>query len=474
MIVLDGTIVVVALPPIQRDLHFSQVTLTWVVNAYLITFGGFLLSAGRLGDLIGRRKVFLGGLSLFTAASIVCGLAGSQDLLIGARLAQGVGGAVASSVIVAMVVTAFPEAREQGKAIGIFSCTASAGGSLGLIVGGVLTQVLSWHWIFFINVPIGVVAIVLTRRLTPESQGAGPRSRVDVIGAGLVTLGMMVGIYAIVNTDAYGWGSVRTLLAGAIAVALLGLFIVSQAKIRDPLVPLAVLRRRAVLAPNLVRGLLYVGLFGQFYLGTLYLQRVERYGAIDTGLAFLPLTLLTAGISVVAAARLTARFGARRVLVPGLLCVCAGLAVFSRAPVHASYWLDLFPGYTLLGIGAGTTFVPTIALAMSSLPPRDAGLASGLVNVSQQLAAAVGVAVLGTVSASRTDSLLAGGLSRPAALTAGYHLAITVAIGCVAAGLVVTLLAIRPRDPLSVVQRFASEDGESAGEPAVVASTLAP
>ncbi len=435
MIVLDATIVNVALPSIQGDLHFTQANLTWVINAYLIAFGSFLLLAGRLGDLIGRKKVFISGLALFTSASALCGVADSEGLLIAARFVQGIGGAVASSVIIAIIVTEFPAAGEQAKAIGVFAFVASAGGSIGLLAGGVLTHAINWHWIFFINVPIGIVAIVLGLILVEENEGLGLRRGVDVLGSVLITAAMMLGVYTIVETDSYGWGSPRTLGLGGVAVALLAAFLAYEARIRNPIMPLRVLRSRSLTGANLVRGFLVIGMFSSFFLGALYLEHVLGYSSIRTGLAFLPMTLSIGVLSVGVTPRLVTRYGPKRTLVPGLTMALVGLLFFARVPIHASYWTELFPAFLLIGLGAGTSFMPLITLAMSEVPSRDAGLASGLVNVSQQMAAAVGIAVLGTLAASKTTSLLAAGHSPATALTSGYRFAFLIAAACVAVGI---------------------------------------
>jgi EmrB/QacA subfamily drug resistance transporter len=447
MIVLDATIVNVALPSIQSDLHFSQADLTWIINAYLIAFGSFLLLAGRLGDLIGRKKVFISGLVLFTAASALCGVADSQGLLIGARFVQGIGGAVASSVIIAIIVTEFPAPAERAKALGVFAFVASGGGSIGLLAGGVLTHAINWHWIFFINVPIGAVAIVLGVGLVKENVGAGLRQGVDVFGSVLVTAAMMLGVYTIVQTDTNGWGSARTLLLGAVALLMIAGFLFYESRVANPMLPLRVLRSRSLTGANVVRGFLVIGMFSSFFIGALYLERVLGFSAVETGLAFLPMTVSIGVLSVGVTPRLVARFGPRRTLLPGLAMALAGLLLFARAPVDASYWTDIFPALTLIGLGAGTSFMPLITLAMSEVDAADAGLASGLVNVSQQMSAALGIAVLGTLAASRTSHLLAGGDAQASALTSGYRLAFLIAAGCVVVGIAVALAVLRePRE----------------------------
>jgi EmrB/QacA subfamily drug resistance transporter len=443
MIILDGTIVNVALPSIQDDLGFAQSDLAWVVNAYLIAFGGLLLLAGRLGDLIGRRRVLLTGLAVFTLASLLCGLADSQAMLIAARFAQGVGGAMTSAVILGMIVTMFPEPREQAKAIGIYSFVASAGASIGLLAGGVLTQGLSWHWIFFVNVPIGLVTGVLALRLLAPEAGAGLRAGADALGAVLVTVALMLGVYTIVQAGEHGWGSLHTLGLGAVALALLGGFVARQATAATPLLPLRLLRSRAVAGANAVQVLMIGGMFGVFFLGVLYLQRVLGYDAIEIGLAFLPVSLGIGGFSLFLSPRLILRFGPRAVLIAGLASLAAGLALFSQVPVDGRYVTDVLPAMLLLGAGAGVSFPSLMGLAMSSATPADSGLLSGLVNTTQQVGAALGLAVLATLATSRSDTLLAAGDAQAAALTGGYTLAFGIATGFVLAGLVIAVVALR-------------------------------
>jgi EmrB/QacA subfamily drug resistance transporter len=444
MIILDGTIVTVALPSIQSDLGFSQSSLAWVVNAYLIAFGGLLLLAGRLGDLIGRRQMFLTGLAVFTSASLLCGLAGSQEMLIGARFVQGVGGAMASAVILGMIVTMFPEPREQAKAIGVYSFVASAGASIGLLAGGVLTQGINWHWIFFVNIPIGVATAVLAVRLLAADRGIGLREGADVAGAVLVTAALMLGVYTIVEAADNGWRSAQTLGLGTLALLLLAGFVLRQATAARPLMPLRVLRSRNVAGANLIQVLMVGGLFGMFVLGALYMQRVLGYDAVQTGLAFLPVSVGIGALSVGLAPRLTMRFGARAVLIPSLALLMAGLALFSRVPVEGDYVTDLLPTMLLFGIGAGMSFPALMTLAMSSASPSDAGLASGLVNTTQQVGGALGLAVLATLATTRTDGLLADGQSTAAALTDGYQLAFGVGAALLAGAIVLAAIVLKP------------------------------
>src|SRR5215207_8643117 len=443
MIVLDATIVNVALPAIQDDLGFSQSSLAWVVNAYLISFGGLLLLSGRLGDLLGRRSVFLFGLAVFTAASLLCGLSQSQEILIGARFVQGAGGALASAVILGMIVTMFPEPREQAKAIGVYSFVASAGASIGLLLGGFLTQGINWHWIFFVNIPIGLGTAVLARRLVEPDKGIGFRNGADVAGAALVTSALMLGVYTIVKAADHGWGSLHTLGFGALSLALLAGFVIREATAGTPLMPLRIFRFRNVTGANLVQILMVAGLFGMFFLGVLYLQRVLGYDAIETGLAFLPVAAIIGVLSLGFSARLNLRFGARATLLPGLVLIVVGLALFAQAPVGAAYVADVLPSMVLLGLGAGLSFPSLMTLAMSGATQSDSGLASGLVNTSLQVGGALGLAVLATLSTTRTDNLLADGEATKEALTGGYHLAFIIAASLVVLAVVIATTVLQ-------------------------------
>jgi len=454
MIVLDQTVVNVALPSIQRDLQFSQSGLAWVVNAYLIAFGGLLLLVGRVGDLIGRRRVFLAGLALFTTASILCGLAQSQELLIGARFLQGIGGAMTSAVILGMIVTMFPEPAEQAKAIGVYSFVAAAGGALGLLLGGIITQSINWHWIFFVNLPIGIATALSTIRLLPDDPGLGLDRGTDALGAGLLVTSLMLGVYTIVETSHYAWGSAHTLGFGAVSLALLAGFITRQARASSPLVPLRVFRSRTVTGANVVQVLVVAGLFGMFFLGALYMQRVLGYDAIQVGLAFLPVALGIAGMSLGLAARVIMRFGAKATLIPGLVLVAIGLVLLRSAPVRAHYAADLLPTMILFGVGAGVGFPSVMTLAMSGATAEDSGLASGLVNTTQQVGGALGLAILATVATKRTNSAQAHGASLASSLTSGYHLAFTISAVLVIAAIVLT--AVLPRSPAGEAEEFVS------------------
>jgi EmrB/QacA subfamily drug resistance transporter len=444
MMVLDATIVNVALPSIQRDLHFSQGNLTWVIDAYLITFGGFLLLAGRMGDLVGRKKVFLAGLVLFTAASIFCGASTSQGMLIAGRFVQGIGGAVASAVILAIIVTEFPEKAEQAKAMGMYAFVSAGGGSIGLLAGGALTQSLSWHWIFFVNVPIGVIAFVLGSALIVENRGIGLAGGVDVAGSVLITLATMLGAFAIVKSTEYGLLSARTLGVGGAALVLLGAFFWLESRIANPIMPLRILRLRMLMGSSLVRGLLVTGMFSAFFLGALYLERVLGYDAIDTGLAFMPLTIAIAALSMGLAVKAVNRFGPLNTLAVGLAAIAAGLLLLATQGVHASYFPGLFGAFLLIGLGAGASFLPLLTMGMADAPPKDAGLASGIINVSVQLFGAIGLATLGTIATDHTKALTTAGHALPSALTGGYHLAYIVAASCVGLGILAAFAILRP------------------------------
>ncbi len=454
MMVVDATIVNVALPSIQRDLQFSQADLTWVVNAYLIAFGSFLLFAGRLGDLIGRKKVFLLGLVLFTAASAACGFADDKVVLIVARFIQGIGGAVASSAVLALIVTEFPNPVERIKAMSAYMFTATAGGSLGLIAGGALTQSLDWHWIFFVNLPIGVIAFWAGALLIKETDAIGLRQGIDIVGSLLVTGALMLIVYAIVTSAEHGWGSSHTLGFGGAGAALLAAFVAWEARVENPIFPLWILRVRTLIGASLVRGLIVVGWFGSFFLGALYLERVLHFSALETGLAFLPMTLTVLTMSLGIAARLMARFGPLPLVLTGITMTVAGLAGLSQAGTHADYFPLVLGSFIALGLAGGLTMLPLLTTAMSDVPQRDAGLASGIVNVSMQVAAALGIAILGTLATDHTRGLVAGGAPLPSALTDGYHLAFTVGAGTAAVAAVVALLVVRAprtRDDLAVI-----------------------
>jgi EmrB/QacA subfamily drug resistance transporter len=455
MIVLDATIVNVALPSIQEDLGFSQNDLAWVVNAYLIAFGGLLLLAGRIGDLIGQRRIFLFGLGVFTGASLLCALAQSQGVLIGARFVQGVGGALTSAVILGMIVTMFQEPREQAKAIGVYTFVAVAGGSIGLLLGGILTEAINWHWIFFVNLPVGLLTALFAIRLVPDREGLGLVAGADLPGAALLTGGLMLGVYTILGVTEEGWGSDQTLVLGAVSIALLVAFVARQARIANPLMPLRLFRAPNVAGANLVQALLVVGMFGMFFLGALYMQQILGYDALQVGLAYLPLTVVMGAMSFRFTGQLNLRFGPVATLVPAMVFVVAGLLLLARTPVDATYAVDLLPAMILIGLGAGLGFPSLMTLAMSGATASDSGLASGLVNTSVQVGGAIGLAVLATFATERTENLLADGESAAVALNSGYHLAYAIGAGLVIVAIGVAVTVLRSTVP------------EAAAEPAV-------
>jgi EmrB/QacA subfamily drug resistance transporter len=440
---LDQTIVNVALPTIQHDLHFSQAALAWVIDAYLITFAGALLLAGRLGDLIGRKKVFLFGVGLFTISSAACGAANSQALLVGARFAQGLGAALSSSVILAIIVADFPIPKERAKAMSSYIIVAVGGGSLGLLVGGYVTQALSWHWIFFINIPIGLITFLFGVVLIDENTGLGIRAGVDIGGAVLSTAGLMLAVYAIVSSTQYGWSSAHTLVLGAGAVVLLAGFIALETQLKNPMMPLQVLRAPGLLTSSVVRGLMVVGMYSTFFIGVLYFQHVLAFDPARTGLGFLPQTLMVAVMSAGLTTRIMGRLGAKATSLGGMAIVTIGLALFVWSDPHTQYFPQIFVAVLLIGFGAATAFTPLLTIALASVPAKDAGIGSGIVNVSQQVAGALSVAVLGAVSANRTTALLAEGKSEINALDGGYRLAFMVALASVLLAILLGMLLLK-------------------------------
>ncbi len=445
MIVLDVTIVNVALPSIQHDLHFSQSNLTWVVNAFLVTFGSLLLLAGRLGDLVGRKRIFLAGLTVFTAASLLCGIAPSQGVLIGARFLQGVGAAAQASVILAIIVTEFPEPAERARAMSAYVFVSVAGGSLGLLAGGGLTEALSWHWVFFVNLPIGLATFALGQRLIRADSGIGIGHGVDWLGSLLVTVSLMTAIYAIVEATKHSWISPQVLGFGALAAVLMAAFIALEARIENPIMPLRILQLRGLVNASLVRGFLVTGMYSTFFLGTLYLEHVRHYSALQTGAAFLPWTLTVAVLSQGITARQVKRFGPVPVLVGGMAIAIVGLILFGTVGAHTAFFPTIFFACFALGLGIGSAFMPLLTLAMADVPAADAGLGSGITNVSQQLSGAFGLAVLSTVAANHTKGLLSAHNGLTASLIGGYHLAFLVAAFAIAAGIALALLLLPQR-----------------------------
>jgi EmrB/QacA subfamily drug resistance transporter len=465
MIVLDTTIVGVALPSIRADLGFSESSLAWVVNAYLITFGGFLLLGGRLGDLVGHQALFITGVVLFTAASAFCGFASSQGMLIAARAVQGVGGAVVSATSLSLMMTLFTDPTERARAMGIFGFVASGGGSLGVLLGGILTDLLDWHWIFLVNVPVGILVVVLTLAVVSRERAPSVPAHLDVAGAATVTGSLMIAVYAIVGGNDVGWLTARTLGLLSVSAALLAIFLVVEARVRSPLVPLRLFRLRNIVVSNTV-GVLWAGaMFAWFFLTALYLQLVLSYSPLQVGLAFLPGNLIMAATSIGLSAKLVLRFGIRPPLSAGLLLAALGLLLLARAPVDGNFATDVLPSMILLGIGAGIAFNPVLLAAMSDVEPAEAGLASGLVNTSFMMGGALGLAVLASLAATRTDTLLARGESEPLALTGGYHLAffIGATFAAIAAALAAVLLCAQMREP-------AHEPDQAVGEPAPCSS----
>jgi EmrB/QacA subfamily drug resistance transporter len=447
MIVLDVTIVNVALPSIQGDLGFSQANLTWVVNAFLVTFGSLLLLAGRLGDLLGRRRVFLSGLVTFTAASLLCGVASTQAELIGARLLQGAGAAAQASVILAIIVTEFPGAVERARAMGAYVFVSVAGGSLGLLAGGLLTQALSWHWIFFVNLPIGIVTFVLGRAVIRADRGLGLGHGVDWVGSLLVTASLMSAIYAIVAATTHAWTSAHVLGMGSLAAVLMAAFLALEARIENPIMPLRILRVRGLIDASLVRGFLVTGMYSTFFLGTLYLEHVRHYSPLQTGAAFLPWTLTVAVLSQGITARLVTRFGPLPVLTTGMATAAAGLLLFATVGPDTAYFPTIFLANFAIGLGIGNAFMPLLTLAMADVPAADAGLGSGITNVSQQISGALGLAVLSTVAANHTHGLLSDGNGPTSSLLGGYHVAFVAGALAIVAGIALAIALLRPRDP---------------------------
>jgi EmrB/QacA subfamily drug resistance transporter len=447
MVVLDATIVTVALPAIQADLHMAQADLTWIVNAYLITFGGFLLLGGRLGDLLGRRSVFLAGVAAFTAASALCAVADSSAMLIGARLLQGVGAAVCSSVVLAIVASEFREPIERAKAMSLYMIVSLSGGSVGLLLGGALTQALDWHWIFAVNLPIGLFALLAAWVLVSRDKGIGLRGGVDVGGSLLVTGAVMLLAYTIVTAADHGWTSLHTLGLFGIVVGMLGTFLALESRLENPIMPLRILRLRSLIDSSIVRGAVYAAIYSMFFFGALNLQRILGLDALETGLAFLPMTLTVAATSLLVTPRVVARIGPKNSLIVGLGFMALALLVLTRAGQDAGYAPGPLLAFVLVGIGGGLTFVPLLTIAMSEVPPADAGIASGIVNVSMQVSAAIGLAAFGSIATSRTRDLVAQGDATGQALLGGYHLVFSVAALLVVAALLLAVTLLRPPRP---------------------------
>lgn len=449
MIVLDSSIVNVALPSIQEDLGFSQSALAWVVNAYLLTFGGFLLLSGRLGDLLGNRRVFLGGVVSFTVASVACGLAPSAGLLVVGRALQGLGGAAVSAVALSLIVGLFSDPGERAKAMGVFGFVMSGGGAVGVLLGGVLTGLFSWHWIFLVNVPIGVAVWVAARRVLPADEAVERRGRIDALGAVLVTAALMTSVYGIVSS--------RWALLGVSAV-LLAAFVLREARTSDPLVPLRLFRKRNIVVSQVVGVLWAAAMFAWFFLAALYLQQVLGYGALEVGLAFIPTSVVMAWCSLRVSDRLVMRFGIRPPLVVGLSLAAASLALFSRAPVDGTFAVDVLPSMLLLGAGAGIAFNPVLLAAMGDVEPHESGLASGVVNTSFMMGGALGLAILVSISTARTSTLADAGAAPLEALNGGFQLAFAAGAVFAAVAALVGGLLLRPKPMVAPEEVVAAEE----------------
>jgi EmrB/QacA subfamily drug resistance transporter len=456
MIVLDTTIVNVALPSIKNDLKFTDTALAWVVNAYMLTYGGFLLLGGRLGDLYGHRRFFLLGIALFTLASLACGLSQTQGFLVASRAVQGLGGAVVTAVALSLIMDLFTEPGDRAKAMGIYGFVCAGGGSLGAMLGGVLTSSLTWHWVFLVNLPIGIAVIVFAPRLLPATKVADDARHLDVGGAVMVTAALMLAVYAIVNGNELGWTSARTLGELAGAAALLALFFLIEKRVRKPLMPLRLFVRRNIAVSNTVGVLWAAAMFAWFFLSALYMQLVLGYGPLEVGLAFLPANLIMALFSLGISAKLVMRFGIRKPLTAGLALATVGLLLFARAPQDGSFVVDIMPGMILLGLGAGVAFNPLLLAAMSDVEPSESGLASGLVNTAFMMGGALGLAVLASLAASQTEAALFGGAERGSALLVGYRAAFLAGACFAALGAILGAVLLRPREGAPAAEAAAS------------------
>ncbi len=462
MIVLDTTIVNVALPSIREDLAFTETSLVWVVNAYMLTYGGFLLLGGRLGDLYGQRRLFLLGTTLFTLASLACGLAGSQGLLVAARAVQGLGGAVVSAIVLSLIMNLFTDPVERAKAMGIYGFVMAGGGSVGALLGGLLTDALSWHWVFLVNIPIGVAVYALIVILLRESRAPAGTARLDVGGAVTVTASLMLAVYAVVNGNEVGWTSAQTLTLLGAAAGLLALFLALETWVRDPLMPLRLFRLRSVATANVVGILWSAAMFAWFFVSALYLQLVLGYSAMQVGLAFLPANLIMAAFSLGLSAKMVMRFGIRVPLAAGLALTAAGLALFALSPVDGSFALHVLPGMALLGIGCGMAMNPVLLAAMSDVPQSESGLASGVVNTAFMMGGALGLAVLASLAAARTDRLLALGADSLAALNGGYHIAFAIGAAFAAAASLASAALLRAAPQPAANSLAPAPEGETA------------
>jgi EmrB/QacA subfamily drug resistance transporter len=458
MMVLDATIVNVALPSIQRDLHFTQSNLAWVVNAYLIGFGGVLLLSGRLGDLLGRRRIFLGGLIVFTVASLLCAVSQNQAMLVAARFVQGVSAALTSSVILGMIVTLFPDPRDRAKALGVYSFVAATGGSIGLVAGGLLTGLISWHWIFLVNLPLGIATVVFARKLVEDDVGRGWQEGADIPSAVLLTAGLMLGVYAILQVESKGWGSSQTLVLGALAIALIVVFVLRQARIERPLMPLRLLHSRNIIGANVIQALTSASILAIFYMVVLYLQRVKGYSPLEVGLAYAPSMISMSALSLRVSPSVNLRFGPKATLIACLALYVVTLLLFARIPVDSTYAVDILPPLLLLGVGAGLGTQAVVTLSMSGVTPRDSGFASGLAGTTAMVGGALGLAVLATLAAARTASRLHDGVAANVALTDGYRLAFLIGAILLGLALLIAAFVIRTEGPGRSLER-----GERAG-----------
>jgi EmrB/QacA subfamily drug resistance transporter len=460
MIVLDTTIVNVALPSIRNDLHFTETSLVWVVNAYMLTYGGFLLLGGRLGDLYGQRRMFLVGITLFTIASLVCGLASTQDLLILARIIQGLGGAIVSSIALSLIMNLFTESNDRAQAMGVYGFVCAAGGSIGVLLGGVLTSLLNWHWIFLVNIPIGVAVYLMCTRLLPESRGESGGERLDVAGALTITASLMLAVYGIVNGNEAGWSSTWIIALLVSALVLLIVFVIIEARIAEPLMPLGLFRIRNVAVANAAAVLWAAAMFAWFFISALYMQQVLGYDAMQVGLAFLPSNLIMAAFSLGLSAKIVMVFGNRLSIAAGLLCAALGLALFTLAPVDGNFLVHVFPGMALLGVGAGIALNPMLLCAMSDVEPGESGLASGIVNTAFMMGGAVGLAILASVAAARTGTLIAAGIDSVAALNGGYHLAFGIGAAFAALAGMLGLFLLRNDSPTKEKLQLSADSGK--------------
>ena len=471
MIILDTTIVNVALPSIQSDFHISQSSLTWVIDGYLITFGSLLLLAGRLGDLFGRKRIFLAGIAAFVATSMLCGVAPSDSTLVVGRFLQGAAAALASSVIIAIIAVEFPEPAERAKAMSLYTFVIAGGASMGLLLGGALTEAISWHWIFFVNLPIGAITYLLGRSLIAENEGLSAGERIDWLGSVLITASSIALIYTLIKIPEWGWTGERTLALAGVSAALFAGFVTLESRIANPIMPLRVLGLRSLVTANLVRGFLVTGAYSTFFLGALYFEHVRGMSPVEIGLAFMAMSLSLAIMSAGLAARLVERFGPKRTLVVGIAGPVLGLVLFSQIGQSTPYFPAIFVSLAVLGLGFGAANPPLMMIAMEDVPSKDAGLASGTIQVSIQLSAAIGLAALGTVATDRTNALKSAGESATQALSSGYHLAFLIAAGAAAVGMLIAIFALRMPSAEQIENEV--EEGAAIGIEAEPAERLA-